>query len=87
MTEPGAAPPLCSFSIHYSPKACVHCVVRSLQQIKIAVGAEVVNAAAEPTLQKKRSSFLSSRGRVLRRVRREAEGGDFDDFGAENGDG
>ena len=64
----------------------IHCVVRSLQQIKIAVGAEVVTAAAPQ--EQKRASFLSSRGRVLRRVRR--EGGDFDDYGyeeEENDDG
>ena len=53
----------------------------SLQQIKIAVGAEVVTAE-----QQKRLPRLSSRGRVLRRLRRE-ESGDFDDYGYENDDG
>ena len=62
-----------------------HCVLRSLQQIKIAVGAEVVTAAAPTKQQQKRQRpLLSSRGRVLRRLRR--EGGDFDDFGSGNGD-
>ena len=57
-----------------------------MQQIKIAVGAEVVTAAAAPTKQqqKRQRPLLSSRGRVLRRLRR--EGGDFDDFGSGNGD-
>ena len=73
----GAAPPLCSFSIHYSQRA----LCCSLQQIKIAVGAEVVTAE-----QQKRLPRLSSRGRVLRRLRRE-ESGDFDDYGYENDDG
>ena len=50
-----------------------------MQQIKIAVGAEVVTAAPP---QKPRT-LLSSRGRVLRRLRR--EGGDFDDFGSDDG--
>ena len=63
-----------------------HCVLRSLQQIKIAVGAEVVTAAVPTTQQqqKRQQPLLSSRGRVLRRLRR--EGGDFDDFGSGSGD-
>ena len=51
-----------------------------MQQIKIAVGAEVVTAAPPP---RKPRTLLSSRGRVLRRLRR--EGGDFDDFGSDDG--
>ena len=53
-------------------------VLRSLQQIKIAAGAEVVTAP--PAEEERRSS----RGRLLRRLKREEDEGDFDDFGRED---
>ena len=56
-------------------------VLRPLQQIKIAAGAEVVTAPP------KEEELRSSRGRLLRRLRREegaGENGGFDDYGYED---